>query len=154
MKFFFLILFFVILASSIITAQDTIYSTTNGRYKSTVLKNGYDLFFICESGEKLDTVFKYDYGAYMGVSIDEILVNDEHFVCIYSIWDMTAYTTFIRKRGVWEPNMGGPLDFVNDHIKRAEVSILSTDKIRVKNDKGSTVYKLNYTQKTLEVDKE
>lgn len=132
-------------------AQDTVFHKVTTEYESTITKHRYDLYAIAKYFGKIDTVFKYDYGAYMHVKIDDVVIVNNHHFCIYETVNNVSYSVYEYTGHKWVPLMGGALFFFNNSNEKVDVSVMDKDKIRVTRPQKTVIYKLDFLRKAIEV---
>lgn len=145
---------FFLIFSCAVTAQerDTVFhKRSSDKYEATVLKKGYHHLYTVKYRGYADSVWRWDFGAYMDVRILDIVVEDDKYMSINSTADDLGYAIYEYKGGKWQPLMGGILRFFNNSSDKIEALIIGKDKIQVKEKEKITIYKLDFVRKTIEV---
>ena len=126
------------------------------RYQIVFKKSGYHIYALCQKygAERSDTVFRYDYGAYMAMSVKDAALHENVFMCVYSSMDGVFFTNYSYEDGKWVPSLGGFLFFLAQGEKDDyRASIISKEKVVLrKGDKGKkNIYLYDYKKKTVKV---
>lgn len=156
MKVFILVSALIILSIARIAAQDTIFQKIEKDYQITFTKSGYHIYALIQDRYKLiDTVFRYDYGAYMGTKIKDAALFDNVFICIYDGGDGMFFSNHKLEMKNWSPIVGGYFFFFsqgekNDYL----VSILSKEKVEVSKGVKKVIYLFDHIKKTVSVSKD
>ena len=135
------ILLFIVLVflfAGQLDAQDTIYSKIEKRYQIVFKKSGYHIYALCQKygAERSDTVFRYDYGAYMAMSVKDAALHENVFMCVYSSMDGVFFTNYSYEDGKWVPSLGGFLFFLAQGEKDDyRASIISKEKVVLRKGK-------------------
>lgn len=132
-------------------AQDTVFHKTTEKYEALVSQSGYNHVYILKHDRKVDTVWTWEYGAYMKIQIFDIVYFRNYHISLNSTGYDIGYSVYEQQTGKWEPLMGGILAFLTDTRKKVDASIIDGDKFRlVEEDGQETILKINFTNKTLE----
>lgn len=156
MKFLFVLISFCIFGGQNINAQDTIFSKTEKDYRLIFKKSGYHIHALLHKNntERIDTVFRYDYGAYKGMKVKDAAVHDNIFMCVYRSMNGLFFINSAFKDEKWSPILGGYLFFFAQGEKDDyRVSIISKEKVVIRQgEKGKkNIYLYDYNKKTVKV---
>jgi len=156
MKLFFTLFTFALFCGLKLDAQDTIYSKIEKDYQIIFKKSGYHIYALCQKFgvERSDTVFRYDYGAYMAMRVKDAALHENVFMCVYSSMDGVFFTNYSYDDGKWGPSLGGFLFFLAQGEKDDyRASIISKEKVVVRQgEKGKkNIYLYDYNKKTVKL---
>jgi hypothetical protein len=127
-----------------IYAQDTIFSKIEKNKHVFFKKDTHHIYALFQKNrdEKIDTIFRYDYGVYMNVKVKDASVHENVFMCVYRSMDGIFFTNYSYENGKWSPLLGGYLFFLAPREKDDyQVSIKSKERVEVRQgDKGKKTY--------------
>lgn len=149
-----LVLFLMIFFNSCVLfaqTKDTVFHKIDKKNEITVLKTGLDYLYIAKYNEKVDTVLQWEYAAYMEAYIYDALIDDDKFIVLHTNHTVIAYAVYEYRDKKWHPFMGGVLRTSGQFGEKIVPSIISKNKFKILTDGKATIYRLEYSTKTLEL---
>lgn len=141
----------LIFCLNLANAQDTVFYKADKNYEALVTQSGYNHVYLLKYDRKVDTVWVWEYGAYMKIHIFDIVYSRNYHISLNSTGYDIGYSVYEQRAGKWQPLMGGILAFLTDTRNKVSVSILDGDKFRlVEEDGRESILKINFANKTLE----
>ena len=155
MKILFCALILAISTTCICYSQDTIYRKPFKEYEALVIKKGYHLLFVAKHNNKIDSIFRYDYGAYLRASVIDILIENDKYYLVYESGDYIGYLVRQHAENDWPHLMGGPLRFLGRSSAKVEAKIEDGGVIKLyETEQGETqakvtTYMLDFVNKVI-----
>lgn len=155
MKILFCTLALVMSINCVCYSQDTIYRKPFSEYEALVIKKGYHLLFVVKHDNKIDSIFRYDYGAYLGAFVIDLLIENDKYYLVYGSGDYIGYLVRQRAENNWPHLMGGPLRFLDRDSAKVEAKIEEGGVIKLyETEQGETqakvtTYMLDFVNKVI-----
>ena len=130
--------------------QDTTFLKAGRNYEISAVKDGYHLVVYARYKGSVDTVFWYQYGGYLGVTIIDAIIYKNHFICVYQMDEIAVCKTHRYVDHQWVNSAGGIVFFFNRKYYKLDEFSLKKNVIRLQSGDRAFKYKINFDKNILE----